>query len=79
VVVGAVNGKFLEVFKKISALHAKNAFALAIIAGDLFTNPEDATSEDEANIDALLSGNVTIPLPTYFALGKHSLPAKVVE
>ena len=74
-----MNGAFLDVFKKISALHAKNAFALAIVAGDLFTNPEDATSEDEANIDALLSGSVTIPLPTYFALGKHSLPTKVIE
>jgi len=79
VVVGPVNGSFIDVFKKISALHAKNAFALAIVAGDLFSNPEDSTSEDEANIDTLLSGNVTIPLPTYFALGKHSLPAKVVE
>jgi hypothetical protein len=78
VIVGGVHGKFKEVFQKISALHAKNAFALAIVAGDLFSDPQEATADDEANVDDLLSGKVTIPLPTYFALGKHSLPLKVI-
>lgn len=73
-----MHGKFKEVFQKISALHAKNAFALAIIAGDLFADPQEGNAEDEADIDALLSGSITIPLPTYFALGKHSLPPKVI-
>lgn len=79
VVIGGVHGQFIEVFKKISALHAKNAFALAIIVGDLFADPASAAAEDETNVDALVTGKIQIPLPTYFALGTHSLPPKVVE
>lgn len=30
-------------------------------------------------MDALLSGSIPIPLPTYFTLGIHALPAKVIE
>lgn len=74
---GGINGKLVDVFAKITALHNRNNFSLAIIVGDLFA--AEATSEDEANIAALLKGDIKIPLPTYFALGRHSLPASVVE
>jgi len=76
-VIGGVNGKFIDVFTKISALHAKNNFSLAIIAGDLFA--ADTTDDDDANVASLLKGDIEVPLPTYFALGKNSLPASVVE
>lgn len=60
-------------------LHAKNAFSLAIVLGDLFADPAIATTEDEQSLSSLLSGKITLPLPTYFTLGKHPLPPLVLE
>jgi hypothetical protein len=77
--VGAVNGQFRTVFSKISALHSKNAFAQAIIAGDLFADPQTATEQDQADVAALINGTIDVPLPTYFALGAHALPEPVIE
>ena len=37
------------------------------------------TSENEDNVTKLLSGEITVPLTTYFTLGKHPLPPKVLE
>ncbi len=74
-----MRGRFKEVFDKISKLHAKNAFSLAIVLGDLFPEPLETSSEDEDNLTALLNGEITIPLPTYFTLGKHPLPQQVVD
>ncbi|KAF2147345.1 uncharacterized protein K452DRAFT_314529 [Aplosporella prunicola CBS 121167] len=79
VVVGDVNGQFPEVFKKIAGLHAKNAFAFAIVVGDLFTDPQIAKPEDEENESNLVNGKIEIPLPIYFALGQRSLPVKIVQ
>ncbi len=73
-----MNGKF-NVFEKISKLHAKNEFSLAITLGDLFADPASASPENEAALSLLLSGKITIPLPTYFTLGKHALPPPVLE
>ncbi|KAF2807631.1 uncharacterized protein BDZ99DRAFT_489285 [Mytilinidion resinicola] len=78
-VVGGVYGQFPAVFSKISALHAKNAFALAIIVGDLFADPVTATSQDKDNVKSLIHGNIDIPLPIYFALSKQGLPEDVIE
>ena len=72
-------GRFVDVFKKISALHSKNAFAFAIIAGDLFADPAKASADDNHSVDKLLDGSIGVPLPTYFALGSSVLPQKVVE
>lgn len=66
-------------FEKISKLHEKNSFSIAIILGDLFADPIEATLEDEENVDSLLSGKILVPLPTYFTLGKHPLPPPIVE
>ena len=66
-------------FKKISALHAKNAFSFAILTGNLFRKPEDATAEDEKNITALIDGEIDVPLPVYFTLGTSALPDPIVK
>jgi hypothetical protein len=49
---------------------------LAIIVGNLFADPESATNEDVERLSKLLSGQIKVPLPTYFALGSHVLPEK---
>lgn len=77
--VGAVEGAFPAVLEKISKLHAKNSFSLAIFLGDFFADPENRTGEDDANLSALIGGNIVIPLPTYFTVGKHPIPAPVIE
>ncbi|KAF2420755.1 hypothetical protein EJ08DRAFT_528691 [Tothia fuscella] len=78
-VVGDINGKFPSVFKKIGALHSKNAFSFALVAGNLFADPATSSEEDDENISNLLSGKNTVSLPTYFALGTHALPPAVIE
>lgn len=74
-----MHGRFKEVFGKISKLHAKNAFSIAIVLGDLFPKPTEASSEDGDNLTSLLNGEVAISLPTYFTLGKHPLPLQIVD
>ena len=59
-------------------MHAKNAFSLAIVLGDLFPNPLESSAEDEDNLTSILRGEINIPLPTYFTLGKYPLPQRVV-
>jgi hypothetical protein len=76
-VLGNVNCAFQQVFTKVAKLQIKQNFAFAIVVGDLFG---EGTSEEELNqISALLAGNITIPLPTYFSVGKHPIPTRVVE
>ncbi|KAL8815568.1 MAG: hypothetical protein Q9223_005306, partial [Gallowayella weberi] len=81
IVTGAVAGAFLSILEKLAKLHAKNSFSLAIILGDFFANPETSSndSDDDANISALINGKIEIPLPTYFTVGKRSLPSAVTE
>ncbi|KAH7080772.1 CwfJ C-terminus 2-domain-containing protein-like protein [Paraphoma chrysanthemicola] len=79
VVIGDINGHFKAVFQKLSALHAKNDFAFAIVAGSLFGGSWETESAVQQDIQSLLNGEVDIPLPTYFALGKHPLPPAVVQ
>ncbi|KAI5838398.1 CwfJ C-terminus 1-domain-containing protein-like protein [Morchella snyderi] len=79
-VIGATNGRFIEAFTKATALHTKNNFSLALLLGDLFAAPgtPDVPSDTE-NIQKLLRGEIKVPLPTYFGLGRHSLPPSVRE
>jgi diadenosine tetraphosphate (Ap4A) HIT family hydrolase len=79
IVLGDINGHLDETFKKLTSLHAKQNFAFAIIAGNLFADPADATPQDEANVQSLINGQIQVPFQTYFALGKHALPQAVVE
>lgn len=77
IVIGNVNCELREVFTKLAKLQAKQNFAFAIIAGDLFG---DCTSEKELDeVTGLLHENIVVPLPTYFTLGSRPLPTRVVE
>jgi hypothetical protein len=71
-VLGSINGQLEPAFKKLTTLHSKNNFALALVTGNLF-------SEDDESVTALLEGKISIPLPTYFTVGFQALPAKVIE
>lgn len=59
-------------FTKVSSLHAKNSFSLAIVAGNLFAG-------DDTAVDDLLAGNIIIPLPTYFTVGTTALPQRIID
>lgn len=72
IVVGAVNGQLQLAFTKLSTLHSKNNFSLAIVTGNLF-------SEDDDTVSDLLANKIAIPLPTYFTIGTQALPARIVE
>jgi len=63
----------------LSKLHSKNGFSIAIIVGDLFADPSDVNPVDEDNVTKLLRGEIVVPLTTYFTVGKHPLPSKVIE
>lgn len=78
-ITGSVKGQFLGVFEKLSKLHAKKSFTLVIILGDLFADPAEASAKDDENVKSLVEGEISIPLPTYFTLGNHSLPPQVIE
>ncbi|EJP68940.1 CwfJ domain protein [Beauveria bassiana ARSEF 2860] len=74
IVLGSLNGNLESAFKKLSALHAKNSFTLALLTGDVF-----GPSTPDSVLDALLSGSLPVPLPTYFSVGAaHPLPARIV-
>jgi len=68
-----------SLFKKLSTLLAKNAFSFAIIVGDLFVDPTSPTAADDEDMEALLKGEIKVPLPTYFTLNSYALPQRVVE
>ncbi len=79
IVVGSVNGQVRDIFKKLTALHAKNAFSFALISGDLLADPSTTSSQQEDEVTGLLNGSITVPLTTYFTVGRHALPARVIE
>ena len=37
------------------------------------------STEDDEAIDALLNGQLPVPLPTYFGIGRHGLPPRIIE
>ncbi|EFE33173.1 uncharacterized protein ARB_07925 [Trichophyton benhamiae CBS 112371] len=77
IVVGGVNSSFREVFGKLEKLQAKQQFACAIIAGDLFG--ELSTGNSKGDLSALLRGVIQVALPTYFTVGKNGIPDEVAE
>lgn len=50
----------------------KDAMNIALIAGNLF-------AEDDESVWRLLSGEIIVPLPTYFTVGISALPPRIVE
>ncbi|GAM85552.1 hypothetical protein ANO11243_035590 [Dothideomycetidae sp. 11243] len=77
-VIGSVNGQFSAVFAKLAALHTKNNFSFAIIAGDLFGD-ESAQKQYAEELSKLLDGQISVPLTTYFTIGRNALPASVLD
>src|SRR5438034_5347420 len=77
IVVGNVNGSVRNVFAKLAKLQAKQNFSFAIVVGDLFG--DDSSDSGTGDITALLQGSINVPLPTYFTIGKHTIPKQVVE
>ncbi|EEH05803.1 CwfJ domain-containing protein [Histoplasma capsulatum G186AR] len=77
IVLGSVKCSIKEVFAKLAKLQAKQNFAFAIISGDLFGDVSD--EEELSDIVALLDGTITVPLPTYFTVGNHPIPARIIE
>lgn len=79
VVIGSVNGRLSEVFGKVASLHAKQSFAFAIVAGNLFANPESTSESESEEVDKLLKGSIDIALPTYFSVSNSRLPVPILE
>ncbi|EDN10101.1 conserved hypothetical protein [Histoplasma mississippiense (nom. inval.)] len=77
IVLGSVKWSIKEVFAKLAKLQAKQNFAFAIISGDLFGDGSD--EEELSDIVALLDGTINVPLPTYFTVGNHPIPARIIE
>lgn len=73
-VVGSVEGQFGKAFQKISKLYAKTDFAFVLVTGNLFA--QDGPVDE---LQALLSGQMTVPLPTYFTVGDYPLPKLVQD
>ncbi|MBE3045082.1 hypothetical protein IMZ48_21515 [Candidatus Bathyarchaeota archaeon] len=71
-----MDGQFEAAFSKVAALQAKNNFSLLLITGDLFS---DDAGRHDAEVNALLSGGVKLPLPTYFTVATRSLPTAIAE
>lgn len=72
IVLGDLNGQLAAAFTKLTTLHTKNNFSLAIITGNLFAEDNDVVSD-------LLAGKIAIPLPTYFTVGTTPLPKRIIE
>lgn len=71
---GSLNGNFESAFKKLATLHAKQNFSFAIITGNLFS-----VDQDKDALSRLLSGQINVPLTTYFTVGTIPLPEQVIE
>jgi hypothetical protein len=76
IVIGALHGRFTELFTKLATLHSKNNFTFALLLGDVFDDPSPASSPD---INRLVDGKILIPCPTYFTLGHRELPPKIAS
>ncbi|KAI5363783.1 putative cwf19-like protein [Septoria linicola] len=79
-IIGEVNGKFGVVFgQKLANMQKKQNFAFALIAGNLFADPNTLTDEEKQQEQQLLNGEIEVPLPTYFTIGTRALPAAALE
>ena len=72
---GAIQGQIKKAANKIAKVCAKQTIAVALLVGDVFGEGEAA----DADLSALLNGELNFSVPTYFSVGDHALPAKVIE
>ncbi|PPJ50550.1 hypothetical protein CBER1_05512 [Cercospora berteroae] len=79
-IIGDVNGKFSTVFgQKLATMQKKQNFAFAIVAGNLFADPDTITEEESVEQEKLLAGQIEIPVTTYFTISTRALPPPVLE
>lgn len=71
---GSLKGNFESAFKKLATLQAKQNFSFAIITGNLF-----GVDQDKDAVARLLSGQINVPLSTYFTVGTNPLPEEVIK
>ena len=70
-VLGSANGRLQDVFAKLSSLNAKaGPFDVVLCLGDLF-------GDEDEYFQQLISGEVEIPVSTYFTIGRRELPETV--
>ncbi|KAF8424940.1 CwfJ C-terminus 1-domain-containing protein-like protein [Tirmania nivea] len=80
IVIGATHGSLPALLPKLTALHSKQQFTLAIILGDVFSPPSSSEDESENEfIQKLFHGEIEIPLPAYFSVGKNELPKPIKD
>ncbi|CAI4216327.1 unnamed protein product [Parascedosporium putredinis] len=72
-ILGGVNGQLKAAFGKIAALQTKNNFSLLLITGNLFGE------DDDDDVTALLNGEISVALPTYFTVGTTALPPRICQ
>ncbi|GAO49712.1 hypothetical protein SAICODRAFT_10313 [Saitoella complicata NRRL Y-17804] len=70
---GSPEGNIQQAFAKAAIIQTKQAFDVCIVTGDLFNG------QNEDQVDALLRGDIKVPITTYMTLGKHALPSTIVE
>lgn len=79
VVTGDINGQLNQFFTKLSTLQARQQFAFAIIAGNLFADPENISAQEAEELAKLVKGEIEVPVTTYFSIGHRALPSIVIE
>jgi hypothetical protein len=73
-VLGSANGRIQELFEKLVALNAKaGPFNVVLCLGDLFGGAD----EQDDYFRGLISGEVEIPVSTYFTIGRKPLPESI--
>ncbi len=73
--VGSIQGQLKKAFEKISKLQTKQNFSVALVVGDLFSS--GSGEGDSSEVEALLNGQINVPLPTYFTVGDSAFPDSV--
>ena len=72
-VLGSANGRLREAFAKLSSLNAKaGPFNVVLCLGDLFGD-----QDGDEYFQQLISGEVEIPVSTYFTIGRNELPESI--
>ncbi|KAJ2787571.1 hypothetical protein GGI15_000594 [Coemansia interrupta] len=73
---GSVNGSLTEYFSKVGKLDAKHGpFSVLLVTGNIF----GSSSDDDEDVDPLLSGRISVPVMTYVSVGDRELPPRVQE